>query len=65
MREYIEILKRHVEENPPNYVSDANSILEIQVASQEFLVNQVFSIVPNATSSSTIKIRFFISMKLS
>ena len=29
MREYIEILKRHVEENSPNYGSDANSILEM------------------------------------
>ena len=27
MNEYVEILKRHVAENPPNYGSDANSIL--------------------------------------
>ena len=30
MHEYVEILKRHVAENLPNYGSDANSILEIQ-----------------------------------
>ena len=29
MNEYVEILKRHVAENPPNYGSDANSILEM------------------------------------
>ena len=29
MHEYIEILKRHVAENPPNYGSDAHSILEM------------------------------------
>ena len=29
MNEYTEILKRHVAENPPNYGSDANSILEM------------------------------------
>ena len=29
MNEYVEILKRHVAENPPNYGSDADSILEI------------------------------------
>ena len=29
MNEYIEILKRHVAENPPNYGSDAHSILEM------------------------------------
>ena len=29
MNEYVEILKRHIAENPPNYGSDANSILEM------------------------------------
>ena len=29
MRDYVEILKRHVAENPLNYGSDANSILEM------------------------------------
>lgn len=29
MNEYIEILKRHVAENPPNYGSDAHSILDM------------------------------------
>ena len=29
MNEYVEILKRHVAENPPNYGSDAHSILEM------------------------------------
>ena len=29
MTEYVEILKRHVAENPPNYGSDAHSILEM------------------------------------
>ena len=29
MNEYIRILKRHVAENPPNYGSDAQSILEM------------------------------------
>ena len=29
---YAEILKRHVAENPPNYGSDANSILEMAEA---------------------------------
>ena len=29
MNEYIEALKRYVVENPPNYGSDARSILEI------------------------------------
>ena len=29
MNEYVEILKRHVDENPPNYGSDAHSILEM------------------------------------
>ena len=29
MNEYTEILKRHVAENPPNYGSDAHSILEM------------------------------------
>ena len=29
VNEYIEILKRHVAENPPNYGSDAQSILEM------------------------------------
>ena len=29
MNEYVEILKHHVAENPPNYGSDANSILEM------------------------------------
>ena len=29
MHEYVEILKRHVAENPPNYGSDADSILEM------------------------------------
>ena len=29
MNEYIETLKRHVAENPPNYGSDAHSILEM------------------------------------
>ena len=29
MNEYIEALKRYVAENPPNYGSDANSILEM------------------------------------
>ena len=29
MDEYVEILKRHVAENPPNYGSDAHSILEM------------------------------------
>ena len=29
MNEYVEILTRHVAENPPNYGSDANSILEM------------------------------------
>ena len=29
MNEYIRILKRHVVENPPNYGSDAQSILEM------------------------------------
>ena len=29
MNEYVEILKRHVAENPPNYGSDAQSILEM------------------------------------
>ena len=30
MNEYIEALKRYVVENPPNYGSDANSILEMR-----------------------------------
>ena len=29
MNEYVRILKRHVAENPPNYGSDAQSILEM------------------------------------
>lgn len=29
MDEYVEILKRHVAENPPNYGSDAQSVLEM------------------------------------
>ena len=29
MNEYVEILKHHVAENPPNYGSDADSILEM------------------------------------
>lgn len=29
MNEYVEILKRHIAETPPNYSSDAHSILEI------------------------------------
>ena len=29
MNEYVEILKRHVAENPPNYGSDAQSVLEM------------------------------------
>lgn len=29
MNEYVEALKRHVAENPPNYGSEANSILEM------------------------------------
>ena len=29
VNEYVEILKRHMAENPPNYGSDANSILEM------------------------------------
>ena len=29
MHEYVEILKRHVAENPPNYGGDAHSILEM------------------------------------
>ena len=29
VNEYVGILKRHVAENPPNYGSDAQSILEI------------------------------------
>ena len=29
MNEYVEILKSHVAENPPNYGSDADSILEM------------------------------------
>lgn len=29
MNEYVEILKCHIAENPPNYGSDANSILEM------------------------------------
>ena len=29
MNEYVKILKRHVAENPPNYGSDAQSILEM------------------------------------
>ena len=29
MNEYVETLKRHVAENPPNYGSDAHSILEM------------------------------------
>ena len=29
VNEYIRILKRHVVENPPNYASDAHSILEM------------------------------------
>ena len=29
MNEYVAILKRHVAENPPNYGSDAHSILEM------------------------------------
>ena len=29
MNEYVAILKRHVAETPPNYGSDANSILEM------------------------------------
>ena len=29
MNEYIEALKRYIAENPPNYGSDANSILEM------------------------------------
>ena len=29
MTEYVEMLKRYVAENPPNYGSDANSILEM------------------------------------
>lgn len=29
MNECVEILKRHIAENPPNYGSDAHSILEI------------------------------------
>ena len=29
VNEYVEILKRHVVENPPNYGSDAQSILEM------------------------------------
>ena len=29
MNEYVEILKYHVAENPPNYGNDANSILEM------------------------------------
>ena len=29
VNEYVEILTRHVAENPPNYGSDANSILEM------------------------------------
>ena len=29
MNEYVEILKRHMAENPPNYGSDAHSILEM------------------------------------
>ena len=31
MNEYVEILKYHVAENPPNYGNDANSILEIEI----------------------------------
>ena len=29
MNEYVEILKHHIAENPPNYGSDAHSIPEI------------------------------------
>ncbi|MGM9547235.1 MAG: hypothetical protein ACI3U0_04425 [Oscillospiraceae bacterium] len=29
MNEYIEVLRRYVAENPPNYSSDAHSILEM------------------------------------
>ena len=29
MNEYVEILKRHVVEKPPNYGSDAQSVLEV------------------------------------
>lgn len=29
MNEYVEILKRHLAENPPNYGSDTQSILEM------------------------------------
>jgi len=29
MNEYVKILKRYVAENPPNYGSSANSILEM------------------------------------
>ena len=29
MNEYVEILKRHIAENPPNHGGDANSILEM------------------------------------
>ena len=29
MNEYVEILKRYMAENPPNYGSDAHSILEM------------------------------------
>ena len=29
MDEYVKILKRHVAENPPNYSSDAQSVLEM------------------------------------
>ena len=29
VNEYVEILKRHMAEHPPNYGSDANSILEM------------------------------------
>ena len=31
MNEYVEILKRHVAENPPNYGSDADSISNLLI----------------------------------
>ena len=40
MNEYIEALKRYVAENPPNYGSDANSILEILKGSYSFVVKE-------------------------
>ena len=61
MNEYVEILKRHVAENPPNYGSDAHSILEMPVLRVKMMpkaesVGDAFAAACSAACSTGLKI---------